>query len=229
MQCPNLTVCLLVLSLVASLRGINRCDLGPDHTPDWSYLIECRPEPVSQDEKAAVLRTLPRYGAITAFTRAQRAKLDAIGPVLLVLGRDSVYDVRVIDVPQAWVGLYDRAVLLVSLPALDLISATELQALVAHEFGHEYLFPEYKVARRAEDHVRLREVETACDAVAVLTLEHLGIPVGRFATAIEKVYGYNRSRFGVALDESSYPAVKERLRLAAQFSRRIRQHSRRVD
>jgi hypothetical protein len=169
---------------------------------------------------------LPRDGAITAFTPAQRAKLDAVGRVLHVLGRDNVYEVRVIDVPQAWAGLYDRAVLLVSAPALDLLSAPELPGLVAHEAGHEYLFREYEAARLAGDHARLREAETACDAVAVLTLEHLGIPAARFGSAIEKVYRYNQSRFGVALDESSYPAVKERRRLAAQFSRRIRQRSR---
>ena len=151
-------------------RAANRCDLGPDRPPDRSYFTECRPEPVSPEEKAAVLRTLPRDGAITAFTPAQRAKLDAVGRVLPVLGRDNVYEVRVIDVPQAWTGLYDRAVLMVSAPALDLLSATELQALVAHEAGHEYLFRKYEAARLAGDHARLREVETACDAVAVLLL-----------------------------------------------------------
>jgi hypothetical protein len=222
-QCPNLTLCWLLL-LVAPLGAANRCDLVPDRPPDRSYLTECRPEPVSPVEKAAVLGTLPRDGAITAFTAAQRAKLDAVGRVLHVLGRDNVYEVIVIDVPQAWTGLYERAVLLVSLPALDLLSATELQGVVAHEAGHEYLFREYEAARLAGDHARLREVETACDAVAVLTLEHFGVPAARFAGAIEKIYRYNQSWFGVALDESSYPALKERCRLVAQLSRRIRQH-----
>ena len=216
---------LALLLLVASLRAGNRCDLGLDRPPGRSYVTECRPEPVSPDEKAAVLRTLPRGGAITTFTPVQRIKLDAVGRVLHVLGRDHVYEVRVIDVPQAWTGLYDRAVLLVSAPALDVLKATELQALVAHEAGHEYLFRKYEAARLAGDHARLREIETACDAVAVLTLEDLGLPGARVASAIEKVYRYNRSRFGVALDESSYPAVKERRRLAAQFRRRIRQRS----
>jgi Zn-dependent protease with chaperone function len=35
-------------------------------------------------------------------------------------------------------GLYGRAVLLISLPALRLLRAEQLEALVAHEIAHEY-------------------------------------------------------------------------------------------
>ena len=126
MQCPNLTLCLLLLLLVESLSAANRRDLAPDRPPDRSFLTECRPEPVS-------------------------AKLDAVGRVLHVLGWDNVCEVIVIDVPQAWTGLYERAVLLVSVPALDLLSATGLQDVVGHEAGHEYLFREYEAASLTGD------------------------------------------------------------------------------
>jgi len=222
MGSPNVSRWSLFLLLVAPVCGADVCHPTPDGLPDRAYLTQCRPEPVSREEKAAVLQTLPRQGAITVFSPAQRAKLDAVNQVLHVHGRENVYEVRLIDIPQAWTGLHGRAVLLVSVPMLEILSAAELQALVAHEVGHEYLFREYEAAHFAGDNARVRDVEAACDAIAVLTLAQLGIPAARLANAIEKVYWYNRSRFGVALNESSYPTLKQRRRLIAEFSRRTR-------
>jgi hypothetical protein len=199
-----------ILLLIAPIYGGDLCSLSPDRPLNRDYLTLCRPEPVSQDEKTAVLQSLPREAAITTLNPAQRAKLDAVAAVLRVHHRDNVYEIRLIDVPQAWTGLHGRAVLLISAPALDVLNAAELQALIAHEAGHEYLFIEYESARAAGDHARLRQLETACDAIAVLTLTQLGIPAARLASAIEKIYWYNRKRFGLALDESSYPTLKDR-------------------
>ncbi|MDE3165354.1 MAG: hypothetical protein KGN36_06075 [Acidobacteriota bacterium] len=159
------------------------------------------------------MQSLPRDGAIKAFTATQSAKLDALGAILRVYQREQVYQVRVIDVPQAWTGLHGKAVLLVSGPALDLLSAVELQALAAHEAAHEYLFAEYEAARTARDESRLREIEEDCDRIALFALAQLGIPPARLARAVEKVYRYNRARFGIALNEGSYPPLKDRLRL----------------
>lgn len=72
--------------------------------------------------------------------------------------RDGVYALKVTSVPQAWTGLHGRAVLLVSLPALQLLSSQELQALVAHEVGHEYLWREYAIAQQDKNTQRLREL-----------------------------------------------------------------------
>ena len=138
--------------------------------PDRGYLTPCRPEPVSPDQRRPSFKHFPRQGAITVFTPAQRAKLEAVARVLHVHSRENVYEIRLIDVPQAWTGLHGRAVLLVSAPTLEILSAAELQALVAHEVGHEYLFREYEAARLAGDNPRLRELETTCDGIAVLTL-----------------------------------------------------------
>lgn len=222
MDSPNVSRWLFFPLLIAPLCGADVCHPRPDGLPDRAYLTQCRPEPVSPDQKAAVLQTLPRQGAITVFTPAQRAKLEAVARVLHVHGRENVYEIRLIDVPQAWTGLHGRAVLLVSAPTLEILSAAELQALVAHEVGHEYLFREYEAARLAGDNARLRELETTCDGIAVLTLAQLGIPAARLTNAIEKVYWYNHSHFGVALNESSYPTLKQRRRSVAEFSRRIR-------
>ena len=48
-----------------------------------------------------------------------------------------MYDIKVIDMRYARVGLYEQAVVLISKPALTLLEPEELQALVAHEMGHE--------------------------------------------------------------------------------------------
>ena len=45
-----------------------------------------------------------------------RRKLAAVAPVLEAVGRAPVYAIKVIDVPEAFVGLHARTVLLISLP-----------------------------------------------------------------------------------------------------------------
>ena len=207
--------------------GAPLCDT-PNHRPTWAkpssgdarcqtepverdFLTECRPQAVSPEQTAAVVQSLPRDGAITIFTATQSAKLGALGAILRVYQREHVYQIRVIDVPQAWTGLDGKAVLLISKPALDLLSVTELQALAAHEAAHEYLFAAYEAARAAQDESRLREIEEDCDRIAVFALAQIGIPPARLASAVEKVYRYNRAHFGIALNEGSYPALKDRL------------------
>ena len=124
-------------------------------------------------------------------------------------GRDRVYEIQVIDVPQAFVGLYARAVLLISLPAIQLLNTEELQAIAAHEVGHEYFWGEYKAAQERQDEQRLRELEMAGDAIAVWTLLRLGLRPNRLISALGKLFRFNR-RFGNALNESSYPSLGER-------------------
>jgi Zn-dependent protease with chaperone function len=132
--------------------------------------------------------------------------------VLRVLNRESVYEIKVIDVPQAFSGLYGKAVLFISLPVLRLLRAEELQAIVAHEVGHEYLWEEYEVAQKRMDNQRLRELEIACDAIAVLILSRLGLPSDRLTDALDKLSRFNHGRFGAALNESSYPSLEDRRR-----------------
>jgi hypothetical protein len=222
MTCPNILLragvySMMLLLLPLPLHSRDRCDAGPAGSNDREYLAVCRPTPVSAAQKEAVVRTLPPEGAISVFNSVQRAKLGALAAVLRFHRRDTVYESRVIDVPQAWTGLHGRAVLLISMPALDLLDPAELQGLIAHEIGHEYLTPEWEAARASSDVARLRHLEIACDGIAALTLAELGLPVAPLASAVAKIYEYNRKRFGVAANESSYPTVKERRKLLARF------------
>jgi hypothetical protein len=62
----------------------------------------------------------------------------------------------VIDVPQAAIGLHARAVILITESALTLLDADELQALVLHEVGHEYVWTEWERSFRLADRSRLK-------------------------------------------------------------------------
>jgi hypothetical protein len=176
-----------------------------------------RPAPVSPAEREAVLATLPPEGDVRELDTAQRDKLAAVRRILDVHGRGPVYVVKVIDVPQAAVNLHGRAVLLVSARALDLLDGQELQSLVAHEVGHEYVWNQYFRARQDHDQRLLQTLELVCDGLAIVTLRRAGMDPRRLTSAVEKVSRYNRDRFGRALNEDDYPAVGERRRFARRL------------
>ena len=114
-------------------------------------------------------------------------------------------------------GLPPRPTPSVSEPALDLLDREELQALVAHEVGHEYFWSEYFRARRDDDRSLLRTLELLCDGFAIVTLRRAGMDPERLTSALDKVGRYNRDRFGAALNEDHYPAMGER----RKFARRL--------
>lgn len=180
-------------------------------------LDSVRPAPVSPAEREGVLATLPPEGDVRDLDTAQRKKLAAARRVLELHGREAVYVIKVIEVPQAAVALHARAVVLVSEPALDLLDPEELQALVAHEVGHEYFWSEYLRARRDDDRSLLQTLELLCDGLAIVTLRRAGIDPKRLTSALEKIVRYNRDRFGAALNEDDYPAIGERRRFAGRL------------
>ena len=95
-----------------------------------AILRELRPSPISPDERARALAVLPAEGELPPDAK-ERAKLSALEALLVYHERQGLFDIKVIDVPQAVVGIHQRAVLLIYRPGCDL-SASEFQALVAH-------------------------------------------------------------------------------------------------
>jgi hypothetical protein len=95
---------------------------------------------------------------------------------------------------------------------LALWSAEELQALVAHEIGHEYTWEQYQRARGRNDTARLQQLELYSDGVSILTLAQLGVDPSTLTRALKKGIGYNRSHLGFASNEDSYPDFKRRQR-----------------
>lgn len=176
-----------------------------------------RPAPVSPAEREVILATLPPEGDVRDLDANQRSKVAAAQRILEPHRRDMVYVVKVVEVPQAAVALHGRTVVLISEPALDLLHPEELQALVAHEVGHEYFWGEYFRARRDNERLALQTLELLCDGLAIVTLRRAGMDAQRLTSALVKILRYNRVRFGAALNEEDYPAMGER----RKFARRL--------
>jgi len=176
-----------------------------------------RPAAVSDAELRSALAMLPAEGVKRDLNTAQLKKVAAVRRVLELHRREAVYVIKIMQIPQAAVGLHARAVVLVSERALDLLDADELQALVAHEIGHEYFWTEYSRARRDSSQSALRRLELLCDGFAVITLAHAGVNPQRLISALEKIVRHNRDRFGGASNEDSYPSVTERRRFVGRL------------
>lgn len=189
----------------------------PNSNIAWTIdLKACLPTPISSADRQQVIASLPPAGSVLRFSLEEQHKLDAMGHVLRLRGRDNIYTVKVITVPQAWTGLHERAVLLISQPALTLLNVQELQALAAHELGHEYVWKEYLDAKTRKDSKRVRELELICDVIAIRTLMEMGVSPNRLQTATENIFWYNRQRLGVALNEDNYPSMEQRRQLIKQ-------------
>lgn len=217
--CPARVFLLFAVFGLTSLAATKNDCVIQDVKNAWTFDLDaCRPAPVIGAEKAEVVQSLPPTGAVTHLGCGEQRKLDAIDAVLRVQQRLGIYSVKVIIVPQAWTGLYERAVLLISLPALTLVSAEELDALVAHEIGHEYICRQYADAKARGDKKELRRLELICDVIAIRTLARVSVPPKRLQTATEKIFRYNRERLGVPLNAADYPSLNERKSLLKQMS-----------
>ena len=201
-----------------TLAPSNSRDLLTGDAAAFARLLEsARPAPLSAEEKARILTTLPEEGEVKDLNPAEMQKLASVKQMLRTAGRDTVYEVKVIDVAQAAVALHARAVLLISKPALDLLGAGELQAVAAHEMGHEYVWVEDDRASKMGDYQRRRELELVCDAIGIVILHQLGMNTARLMDGVEKISRFNLERFGTALNENAYPTVSRR----RQFGRAV--------
>ena len=163
------------------------------------------PIPVQERERARA--TLPSEGTLTP-TPSEIKKLDALKPVLIYHERDQVFDIKVIDLPQAYIGLHERAILLISRPALKVLTAAELPALAAHELGHDFLWREFE----QEPHGRARQqLELECDGIGALTLVALGQDPMQLLRATNKLNQFNK-QFGTPSNIGDYPTPYDRQR-----------------
>lgn len=169
-------------------------------------------QPVADRWRAEVIATLPPNGHVTPSAEEQE-KLAQARTLLRDLHRSDVVLV-VVNVPQAFVGLHGRVVLLVSRPALTLLSSAEFTAVVAHELGHDLLWEHYDQARRDDSAAKLRTLELRCDAIAVLILRSLSRAVTPLVTGLGKLERFN-ARIGAVADRARYPPLELRSRAIA--------------
>jgi hypothetical protein len=182
---------------------------------DW--LETHRPETVSRGQKALILETLPSEGEITNLDQASRQKLAALRQLLQATDRESTYEVKVTDVAYARVVVFARSIILISKSAFTLLDAEDLEALAAHEIGHEYFTVDYESALRTGDHRRLKDLELLCDAIAIVTAHRLGLNPARLLGAVEKITRYNQKLFPTRIDSTNYPTIAER----RSFARKV--------
>jgi hypothetical protein len=182
---------------------------------DW--LDTHRPPSVSPGEKARILADLPSKGEITNLDDAGRQKLAALRQLLQATDRGSVYEVKVTDVAYARIVVHERSVILIAKSAFMLLDTEELQAVAAHEIGHEYFTVDYENAFRTRNHRRLKDLELLCDAIAIVTVHRLGMNPARLPGAVEKITRYNQKRFPTRIDSTNYPTIAER----RSFARKV--------
>jgi hypothetical protein len=178
--------------------------------PPEDALRAVRPARVAGHERTRLLAMLPEEGELTPDGAEQR-KLAALAPVLAYHDRQGAFEIKVIDLPQAGLVMYERAALLVSRPALRLLSASELQAAVAHEIGHEYFWSEYGDPSLAPSAAARQAVELKCDGIAALTLLALGLDVSHLTAAMKKIVELNGAS-GATPHAIGYPTPNERER-----------------
>jgi Zn-dependent protease with chaperone function len=227
---------LLTLSLVGSQKG-GAAESEPLRPADRAFrflaalpstfvepaLESLRPIPISSDDKRRALASLPSEGELHP-TPDEAAKLSGVQQVLIYHKRQDVFEAKVIDLPEAGIVLHARSILLISRPALRLLSTGELQAVVAHEAGHEYFWTEFEHLRDGRDVGARQELELRCDAIAILTLLELHLDPAQLISAVRKITRFNE-RHGATMTARDYPTTAER----AQFIRRIVDAHRRSD
>ena len=174
-----------------------------------TFLTRLRPAPLAAAACGRVIAGLPKEGELQP-SRSEVKKITEAERILEYSARKGVITVKVIDLPHAFVGLYDRAVLLASRHALTLVSEEEFAALVAHEVAHEYVWAEYAVAIQRFDHKRMRQLELHCDGIAVLALRRVGIDPERLVSAVQMLTRFNRFREATE-NRTDYVPLKERV------------------
>jgi hypothetical protein len=219
----------LVVTVCVSFTGSALCQDHPsgpvsaaldffDHVASSdidSTLRGLRKIPLSSEERDLTRAMLHREKALVP-TAAEVKKLETLNVVLIYHERDHMFDLDVIDVPQAFIGLRARVILVISRPALKVLTASELQALIAHELGHEFLWAtrdEIQPGRARQ------ELELKCDGIAALTLLTLGLDPMRVIDAAKKLENFNQ-RFGVAPNAGDYPTLRDREQLVTTLANR---------
>jgi len=187
-----------------------------------STLRALRGVPISLPERERIRATLPPEGTLSP-TPNEIKKIDALKTVLIYHERDHVFDIKVIDLPQAYIGLHGRAILLISRPALKVLTASELQALSAHELGHDFLWIQFENGRHGRSR---QELELECDGIAALTLVALRLDVMSLLTATRTMDHFNK-QFGTPSNVADYPPPEHRQQLIETLVRvrEIKRHS----
>jgi hypothetical protein len=171
------------------------------------YLKSIRPAGVSADRRARLVASIKKEDIVSPSADRQ-AKLDSLRPVLNYHERSTV-EIKILRLGLAWAGMLEGAAVVVSEEAVDILTAEELQAVVAHELGHEYFAAEYEAARQSKQYDKVKEVELRCDAVAIITMKSLGLNPNCLLSGVSKLTQFNEGR-GVRNNPNLVTSLDER-------------------
>ena len=185
-----------------------------------SYLKSIRPRQLSPELKSKLIAIFPKQDIVHPSGKALE-KLAALDPVLEYYDRRSVVDLLVVRMGQPIV-LFLAGVVVISEEALGLLSARELQAVVAHEMGHEYFWNEWQTARLNREYEKIQEIELLCDGMAIVALSQLGLEPQTFIVAITKI---TRAHDGPRINMEYYTSLEERIKFCNTMLDMVRARS----
>jgi hypothetical protein len=156
-----------------------------------AFLRSIRPSGLTPELRATALRMLPKNDLVNP-NADEVAKLETLGRILKYHQRDSVIEIKVLRSDHTATAVFlAGAAVLITEPALKVLTADELQAVVAHELGHEYYWNRFEAARENKNYLEVQELELRCDGIAVITLNHVGINPANLIYAITKLNRHN--------------------------------------
>src|SRR5262245_47809341 len=119
---PKRPLSLIVVAMVGNLVPCwaeSVCAAALDPAMLRRTVDQNRPKAIDAEAGAAGLREIPRDRRIRRLSPTDSKKLEGVSDVLRIHGRDAVYSVVVVDLPLAFVGLYNRSAILLSHRALS--------------------------------------------------------------------------------------------------------------
>ena len=155
------------------------------------YLSRIRPDALAPELRTRILNMLPKTDLLNP-SSDELAKIKTLNTILAYHQRDSVITIKVLRANSASAVFVAGAAVLITRPALKLLTSEELQAVVAHELGHEYYWNKFELARQNGNFASIRELELRCDGIAVVTLHHLGLNPESLISAITKLSKQNQ-------------------------------------
>lgn len=184
-----------------------------------NYLKSIRPGRLSSELKARVLAMLRKKDLVSP-SAVGLAKLVALEPVFRYHDRYLVIDPRVMRLGQPAVVFLAGAAVVISEEALELLTTGELQAVVAHELGHEYFWNEYEQARQHKQYNKVQELELRCDGLAVIAMINLRLDPADFISAIIKL-----TKKGKLMNGEFYTTLDERIRFIGEMVKIVKAKS----
>ena len=169
------------------------------------------PAGISAEQRARLVASI-RKEDIVAPSPERQTKLNALRPVLEYHERAAV-EVKILRFPiaLAWAGFLEGAAVVISEDALDLLTAEELQAVIAHELGHEYFAAEFGLARNNKQWDKVKEVELRCDAISIITMKSLGLNADSLVSGVTKLTKFNEGH-GMKNNPNVVTSLDDRLR-----------------